>query len=232
MHEDYYIEINKDNKTRGPKRTLDFFLDTVRKGKQYILDLYNPRNLRNSLLFRKSMQVIKEFGLCDSELELELAKILTTTMRMPEPDRNKLVTEYMLDLSNRFLFNLEQEDSFQERKYEYASFRGSADYVTIFYGMATRPILEMLKKEAEMFSKKFFEGKRKGLSIKEILDNGQMFYNSASEAAREILEIDSFRLKDSDKRRWEKRASIDEKITERYHGCLEILRTARYRFLN
>jgi len=230
--QDYYWELNRNGEKAGPKRTLEFFLETVRRGKQHILDLYNPNKIKDRGLLKRSLKIIKQFGLCDSELELELAHILTSFVRMPEPDKNRLMTIYLLDLTGRFILNPEKNNNLEERKYEYASFRASADYVVIMYGMGTRPVLELTKAEAEILKKGFFEGRRKGLDIKSILNNGHIFYESACGTAREILDFDSFRLNDNDKRRWERRACIDEKLSERYNESLEILRTARYKFLN
>lgn len=242
---EYYWEINMDREsieTIGPKRTFDFFKDSLKQARDHIVELYDSfqrteGNIQivgstsdyemQQKLYRESRQVMKKFGIKDSSLEAALARILTNFVRFPKQDKNNLMTVYMSDLVGRFVLNPEKEDSLLERTYEYASFRASADYITVVYGLRSKPNLELPRIEAEAIKKTFTDGKR-AMSLNDLLQNAATFYEHASATASQVLDTDFFRLKDSEKMKWERAARVNEKIATQYDKCLEILRTANY----
>ena len=224
--DDYYWELNAEKDSIGPKRTLEFFLDAVREGRKHILELHNPSLIRDIKLRRKANEVIKAFKVGDKDLEVALAQIMTNNLRMPETNKDHLVTIYMLDLFNRFLLN--KDDGLAEKYYEYASFRASADYITITYGIKGKPTLPLSKPEAECFRKDFIKA-RPPITVDDIIRNGRLFYAHAADLAQNILDKNSFRLDDKEKRRWDKSVMINEKVSKNYTKCVEILRTVNYK---
>ena len=224
--DDYYWELNAEKDSIGPKRTLEFFLDAVKKGREHILALHNPSLIRNIELRRKAMKVVKAFKVGDRDLEIALAQIMANNISMPKTDKNHLVTIYTIDLFNRFLLN--QDKDIAEKYHEYASFRASADYITITYGIRGKPTLPLSGPEAECFKKDFIKAKAP-MKMDDFLRSGRLFYAHAADTAQRILDDDFFRLDDEEKRKLEKSVKINEKVSRNYTKCVEILRTVNYK---
>lgn len=221
----------------------------IRRGKEHISNLYNrirgcPEEgifpgITNPRILNESYKVLKRFGITDRELEKELARMLVYSFYVKseksdnktENDENKIIPIYITNLIKSFILNPEKEDALRERICEYASFRGSADYITIFYGIHTSPELTLTKAEAEILRTRF-KKKPKYMSIRDLISTAKTSYEHSAATAEQILEGDFFRLSDRQKSQWEKRARLDEKILDNYECCLEILRTARYKYLN
>ena len=128
-----------------------------------------------------------------------------------------------------FVLNPERDDNIKDRMCEYASFRASADYITAFFGMYTQPELMLARAEADVLGRDFRKPK-KPLTAEDVLRSARLEYEHAAAAADKILEQDFYKLPESEQEKWQRRARLDEKIAENYPECLEILRTARYRF--
>jgi len=242
---EYYLEINKEEdgriKIKGPKRTVLFFLNAVKKGWEHILDLYNLEETTPEKKFfqqvpdpnvlLESIQVLDYFKPIDKDLEQEMANILNKFIEIPDTDEDHLMTVYMTDLFKRFNLNLEREDTLKERLNEYDSYRNSADYITIAYGLTSKPSLLLTKAEAEQIKDRFSEGKRK-LNLDDLTKRGELFYRCASEAADKILTDDFTILNKEDRNRWRKRIKINRKLADNYDKCIEILRTVNYKCFN
>jgi hypothetical protein len=132
-------------------------------------------------------------------------------------------------LIGAFVLNPERDDNIKDRMCEYASFRASADYITAFFGMYTQPELMLARAEADVLGRDFRKPK-KPLTAEDVLRSARLEYEHAAAAADKILEQDFYKLPESEQEKWQRRARLDEKIAENYPECLEILRTARYRF--
>ncbi|MBD3355027.1 hypothetical protein GF361_03505 [Candidatus Woesearchaeota archaeon] len=242
---DYYLEINKEEdgriKIKGPKRTILFFLNAVKQGWEHILDLYNLKEttpekkffqqVPDPAVLLESMQVLDYFKPIDKDLEQEMAKILNKFVEIPETDEDHLMTVYMTDLFKRFNLNIEREDTKEERTNEYESYRNSADYITVFYGLTSRPSLLLTRAEAEQLKDRFSEGKRV-LSIDDILYRGRSFYELAAETAENILSEDLLILDKRQENIWRSRLESNEKLSKNYDKCIEILRTVNYKYFN
>jgi len=214
----------------------------IRKGKEHISNLYNrlrgcPNKgifpgITNPRILDESYKVLKRFGITDRELEKELARMLVYSFYVRnEKDNQKMLSIYITNLISGFILNPEKEDSLRERICEYASFRGSADHITVAYGIYTTPELTLTRAEAESLRIKFKKGP-KHINIRDLISTAKNSYEHSAATAEHILEGDFFRLSDRQKSQWEKRARLDEKILDNYECCLEILRTARYKYLN
>ena len=214
-------------------------LRLIKKGKQHIIDLYNRMQgapekgvlagISDPDILKESYKALKRFGITDKELESELAKMLIYSARFIKEDKKKIVSIYIFDLIGEFVLNPEKDDDLKDRMCEYASFRASADYITAFFGMYSRPELILARAEADVLGKKF-RRPAKPLTTDGLLSNARTEYEHAAATAEKILREDFFRLAEDEQNKWEKRARLDEKIAENYPECLEILRTARYRF--
>ncbi len=242
---EYYLEINKEEdgriKIKGPKRTILFFMNAVKKGWEHILDLYNLeettpekkafQQIPDQDILLESIQVLDYFNPLDKDLEQEIAKILNKFVEIPDTNEDHLMTVYMTDLFKRFNLNLEKEDTKEERTNEYESFRNSADYITVFYGLTSKPSLLLTKAEAEQLKDRFSEGKRV-LSIDELLYRGRSFYELAAGAAEKILSEDLLILDKDQENMWISRLKSNEKLSKNYDKCIEILRTVNYKYFN
>ncbi len=235
MGEEYYWELKLEGdaiKAIGPLRTLEFFLAAVQKGREHILNLYDRRYLNNVDVYKEATKVVKTFGIKDSGLEVAMAQILTDMVRMPETDKEKVVSVYMFDLMEKRILTPEDINDHAGRVYEYASCRASADMITVVYGIRSRPRLTLTRAEAETLGTGFSEGKR-FMNMDSLLSNGRRFYNGAADAADRILTFDFNKLKRNNKvEEWEKRLHTNQKIARDYDKCLEILRTAHYKFFS
>ena len=231
---DYYWELTLEGdamKAIGPLRTLEFFLDAVQKGREHILDLYDRRYLNDVHVYKEATKVVKTFGIKDSGLEVAMAQILTNMVKMPETDKEKVVSVYMFDLMEKRILMPGDINDHMGRVYEYASCRASADMITVVYGIRGRPELTLTRAEAESLGTGFSEGKRV-MGMDSLLQNGRRFYNGAADAAERVLTFDFRRLKDREVEQWENRMSTSKKIAKNYDQCLEILRTANYKFFS
>jgi len=215
----------------GPLKTLAFFLDAVQKGREHILNLYDRRDLSNINLYKEATKVVKTFGIKDSGLEDAMAQILTDIVRMPEADRKKVISVYMFDLMERRILMPEDISDLTGRMYEYASCKASADMITIIYGIGGKPSLTLTRAEAVSMRNDFSEA-RSSVRMDWFLNKGRRFYHGAADAAERILDLDVRRLKDSEVEEWKKRLDTSQKIAKDYGKCLEILRTANYKFFS
>lgn len=232
--EDYYWELKIEKgafQAIGPKRTIEFFLDAVKRGREYILQVHNPAKINELQLRKEALKVIRRFRLRDANMEQVLAKLLTNAIKVKEHGKQVIVSEYVSDLLGRFLWT-PGLSSIHDRAIEYASFRASGDLITLTYGLRSKPELPLTKVEAEYLKKSFAEGKNQ-MKVKDFLNNGRRFYNRSSEVAEYVINSMPFlKLSDLEKRRWESRARIDRKLSDNYLDYIEILRTANYRFFN
>jgi len=223
MKEDYYWELSLDDKKMkalGPKRTLDFFLENIRKARTHILELYDLDTLKNEEYITEAFCVKNDFKK-DNNLEYALANILLETLKVPNQTKDHVVSSYMTDLLKRFTGN---DDNFRERVYEYASFKASANHITITYGLRSKPELELSKAEAECIKDNFSVGKRI-LSLSNLINTAKGFYENAANTAERISRKDFYK---TDPQIWENKAKTDRMIAKRYDLALELLRTMNY----
>ncbi|MEE9525734.1 MAG: hypothetical protein V3V78_03975 [Candidatus Woesearchaeota archaeon] len=242
--EDYYMELTNENGkvvAKGPKRTVLFFLNAIKQGWEHILELYDLdevttekriyKQIPDADVLLESIQVLDNFDPIDRDLEKELARILTRFVKFPETDEHHLMTVYMTDLFKRFSLNQEREDTCEERVNEYDSFRNSADYITVAYGLTSKPALILTRAEAEQLKKKFATGKRK-MNLDDLTKRAKLFYESASAAADQVLTDDFMVLTKRDEIKWRQRERVNRKLARDYDKCLEILRTVNYQCFN
>ena len=243
---EYYWELNIDKetmKTIGPKRAFDFFRDAIKQGREHILELYKEHipTADKLILIRATVdptvqqqiwdevrKVTEEVGVKDSKLESALAKMFVNFIRFPKTDKNHLMTRYLFDLIGRFVINPEKDDSLVERMYEYASFKTSADYITLIYGVRSKPELSLPRIEAECMRDSFATG-HKALSLKDLLKTAKTSYEHASLTASRILSEDFYKISAKEKEVWKRAARSNEVIANNYEKCLEILRTVNYK---
>lgn len=214
-------------------------LRLIRKGKQHIIDLYNRMQgapekgifpgIYDQGILKESYRVLKRFGITDRDLEKELARIIIFSVKLKGEDKSKIISVYILDLIGAFVLNPERDDNIKDKMCKYASFRASADYTTAFFGMYSEPELRLARAEADVLGKDFRRLKAP-LAVEDILRTARLEYEYAAATAEQILNQNFYKLPKSEQEKWEKRARLDEKIAKNYSECLEILRTARYRF--
>ena len=214
-------------------------LRLIRKGKQHIIDLYNRiqgapekgivKGISDPDVLKESYKVLKRFGVTDKELEKELARIIVFSVKLRGKDKKKVTSVYILDLIGAFVLNPERNNDVKDRMCEYASFRASADYITAFFGMYGEPELRLARAEADVLGKDFRKPP-KPLTPGDVLHSARLEYEHAAATAEQILDQDFYKLSKPEQEKWRRRVRLDEKIAENYPVCLEILRTARYRF--